>query len=80
MSARLEALARLAAASVVLAGIVIGSAIGASVDSGKSVFRTDLSDIALVLYVSTAVSAVLLVVVLLWRLIRPAGRRRKTRP
>jgi ubiquinone biosynthesis protein len=77
-AARLETLARLLAASIVLAGIVIGSAIAASFDNGKSAFRTDLSDAALVLYLSTAAIAVLLVIVLLWRLIRPPGRRRKT--
>jgi ubiquinone biosynthesis protein len=70
LAARLEALARLVAASVVLAGIVIGSAIAASIGNG--------SDAALVLYLGASAIAVLFVVALLWRLVRPAGRWRKT--
>jgi hypothetical protein len=76
-TARFEALARLGAVSIVVAGVVIGSAIAASIDTGTSVFRTSLSDVALVLFLGTTVIAVLLVVTLLWRLIRPDRRSRQ---
>jgi ubiquinone biosynthesis protein len=68
---RLEALLRVVAVSIVVAGVVIGSAIAASVDTGKSVFRADLSDVALVLYLCGTAVAALLIVVLVWRLIHP---------
>ena len=77
---RLETLARLIAVAIVLAGVVIGSAIAASIQTEKSVFRTNLSDAALVLYLVSTAIAVLLVAALLWRLVRPDRRshRRET--
>ncbi len=74
---RFEALSRVIAVSIVLTGVVISSAIAASIDTGKSVFRSDLTDVALVLYLGASAVAVLLVVVVLWRLLRPE---RRTRP
>jgi len=77
---RLEALARLVAVAIVLAGTVIGAAIASTIQTGKSVFRTDLSDVALVLYLVATALAVLLLVALLWRLVRPdRGSRRHGR-
>jgi ubiquinone biosynthesis protein len=72
-----EVLTRLVAASIVVAGIVIGSAIAASIDTGKSVFRTSLSDVALVLFLGATAVAALLLAALLWRLIRPERRTRR---
>jgi ubiquinone biosynthesis protein len=77
---RLEALARLVVVAIVLTGTVIGAAIASTIQTGKSVFRTDLSDVALVLYLVATAVAVLLLVALLWRLIRPdRGSRRHGR-
>ena len=76
-AARFEALARVVAVSIVVAGMVIGSAIAASIDTGKSVFRADLTDVALVLYLGATAVAVLLLVALLWPLIRPDRRSRQ---
>jgi hypothetical protein len=47
---RLDTLARLIAVAIVLAGVGIGSAIAASIQTEKSAFRTDLSDAAFILY------------------------------
>ena len=66
-SVHLESLARLIAAATLLTGLLIGSAIAATTGGG---------DAALVVFVATAVVAAGLVVVLLWRLLRPEGRRR----
>jgi hypothetical protein len=74
LTGRFETLARLIAVVIVLAGMVIGSAIAASIQTEKSVFRTNLSDAALVLYLVSTAIAVLLVAALLWRLVRPARR------
>ena len=71
ISARLESLARLIAAAILLTGLLIGSAIAATTGAGKSVFRTNVSDAALVVYVAATAVAATLVVVLLWRLVRP---------
>ena len=67
LSVHLESLARLIAAATLLTGLLIGSAIAATTGGG---------DAALVVFVATAVVAAGLVVVLLWRLLRPEGRRR----
>ena len=45
-STRFDSLARLIAATVLLTGLIIGSAIAATTGAGKSVFRTDVSDAA----------------------------------
>jgi predicted unusual protein kinase regulating ubiquinone biosynthesis (AarF/ABC1/UbiB family) len=74
-SMRFESVTRLIAATILLTGLLIGSAIAATTGAGKSVFRTDVSDAALVVYVAAAVGAVVLVVVPLWRLFRAEGRR-----
>jgi ubiquinone biosynthesis protein len=78
-AARLEPLPRLIAVSIVLVGLLIGSAVAAGIDSGTSGFRGDLADAALVVFVVATVLAAVLVVALLWRLVRPkrrGGRRR----
>jgi hypothetical protein len=58
-----------------LAGLLIGSALAAGLDTGASVFRRDLSDIALALFVAAAAVALVLCVALLRRLVRPERRR-----
>ena len=72
---RLDSLARLIAAAILLTGLLIGSAIAATTGAGRSFLRTDVSDAALVVYVAAAALAGALVVVLLWRLFRAEGRR-----
>jgi ubiquinone biosynthesis protein len=77
--ARVESIPRLIAAAIVLTAIVIGSALAAAIDTGTSDFRSSISDVALVVYVASTAVAILLVVALLWRLVRPEGRRRRRR-
>jgi hypothetical protein len=74
-SMRFESVTRLIAATILLTGLLVGSAIAATTGAGKSVFRTDVSDAALVVYVAAAVVAVVLILMLLWRLFRAEGRR-----
>jgi ubiquinone biosynthesis protein len=74
---RFESIPRLIAVAIVITGVVIGSAIAAAVDTGQSSFRTDLSNVALVVFVVATAIAAALAVALLWRLIRPEGRRRR---
>jgi ubiquinone biosynthesis protein len=74
---RFESVPRLLAVAIVLSGVLIGSAIAASVDTGASDFRANLSDAALVIYIAATAIAVVLVATLLWRLVRPTGRRRR---
>jgi ubiquinone biosynthesis protein len=76
---RFASLSRLIAASMVIAGLMVGSAVAAGIDGGSSGFRTNLADVALVVYVASTVVAVVLVTALLWRLIRPEGRGRQGR-
>jgi ubiquinone biosynthesis protein len=76
---RFEAVPRLLAVSVVITGLLIGSALAATIATGESAFRTNLADVALAVYVATTVLAVVLVAALLWRLIRPEERRRRRR-
>jgi len=74
---RLEPIPRLIAVAIVLSGIVIGSALAAALGTGAGGFHASVADIALVVYlVATAIAAVL-VAALLWRLVRPEGRRRR---
>jgi ubiquinone biosynthesis protein len=73
-SRRLESVARLIAAAILLTGLLIGSAIAATTDAGES-FRTHVGDAALAVYVAATAVAAALVVVLLWRLVRAEGRR-----
>ena len=75
LSGRLESLAQLVAAAILLTGLLIGSAIAATTGAGKSVFRSDVGDAALAVYVAAAAVAVTSVAVLLWRLVRAEGRR-----
>ena len=70
LSVHLESLARLIAAAILLTGLLIGSAIAATTGGG---------DFALVVFVAATVVAAALVVVLLWRLVRPQGRRNARR-
>jgi membrane protease YdiL (CAAX protease family) len=58
--------------------MLLGSAIAGAIDTGNSGFRIDVSRIALVLYLVSMALAVALVAVLLWRLVRPEGRRRRS--
>jgi hypothetical protein len=74
---RLESVPRLIAVAIVLAGLLIGSAVAASIGTGGDAFRTDLRNVALVLFVIAMVIATAFVVTLLWRLIRPNPRRRQ---
>jgi len=71
---RFDAISRLVAVAIVITGMVVGSAIAAG-SSSESL--SGLSDAALVLYTVSMAVAVVLVVVLLWRLLRPKGRRRQ---
>jgi hypothetical protein len=74
---RFESVSRLTAVAIVIAGVLIGSAVAATVDTGDSSFRTNLTDTALLIYfVATAIASVL-VVLLLWRLVRPERRGRR---
>jgi ubiquinone biosynthesis protein len=74
---RVASLSRLIAATMVIAGLMIGSAIAAGIDGGSSGFRANLADVALVVYVASMAVGVVLVAALLWRLIRPEGRGRR---
>ncbi len=74
-STRLETFAQLVAAALLLTGLLIGSAIAATIDRGTTVFRTDVSDAALVVCVAATAVAAAFVAVLLWRLVRANGRR-----
>lgn len=77
--ARSAAVPRLVAAAVLLAGIAVASALAAGIDTTASDFRRNVADVAVVVYLGAAAVAVVLVGVLLWRLIRPDGRRRRRR-
>jgi ubiquinone biosynthesis protein len=68
---RMEPLPRLLAASTLLAGLVIGTALAAAIDTGGSDFRKNVADIALVLFLVVTAVALVLVGALLWRLLRP---------
>jgi ubiquinone biosynthesis protein len=74
-SGRLESVALRIVAAILLTGLLIGSGIAATTDAGKSVFRTDVSDVALVVHLVATAVAVVAVVVILWRLVRGEGRR-----
>jgi ubiquinone biosynthesis protein len=69
-AARLESLPRLLAVSIVIVGLLIGSAVAAGIDTGAGGLRGALSDAALVVFAVTTVLAVVLVAALLWRLFR----------
>jgi ubiquinone biosynthesis protein len=73
-TARLESGGRLLAVAIVLTGMLIASAIAASIEPGGSGFRADVSDAALVLLLAVTALAILLLVPLLWRLARPHPR------
>ncbi len=79
-ASHLESIPRLLAASIVMTGLLIGSALAAGLDTGNSGFRTDVADVALVVFVAATAVAVVLVAALLWRLIRPDRRRRRRSP
>jgi hypothetical protein len=66
-----ESIRRLIAASIVLTGLLIGSALAASLDTQVSVFRRDVADIAGALFLASAALAIALAAPLLWRLVRP---------
>jgi len=72
-----ESVARLLAASIVIVGLLVGSALAAGLDTGEGAFRRDLADVALGVYVVSAIVAVALAAALLWRLLRPERRSRR---
>jgi ubiquinone biosynthesis protein len=78
-ASRLQAVPRLISASIAMAGLMIGSAIAAGLDTGKSGFRSVLADAAFVVFACSTVAAVTLVAVLVWRLLRPGARHRRAR-
>jgi ubiquinone biosynthesis protein len=75
---RLEPVPRLFAAAIVLAGLLIGSALAAGIDTGASDFRSNLADVALVVWIVATAVALVLAAALLWRLLRPERRHRRT--
>jgi ubiquinone biosynthesis protein len=78
-SARFGSVPRLIAAAIVISGVLIGSALAATTNTGHSSFRTNLADVALVVYVVATAIASVVAVALLWRLLRPEGRRGRRR-
>jgi ubiquinone biosynthesis protein len=74
-STRFESFPRLIAVALVLTGVLIGSALAAAIETGTSDFRSNVADVAVVLYLVATAVAVLLLVALLWQLMRPQGRR-----
>jgi hypothetical protein len=78
-SARFGSVPRLIAAAIVISGVLIGSALAATTNTGQSSFRTNLADVALVVYVVATAIASVVAVALLWRLLRPEGRRGRRR-
>ena len=72
-------LPRLIAVSVVITGLLIGSALAAGIISSKGVFRTDIVDTALVVFVVSMALALVLVAALTWRLVRENGRANRRR-
>lgn len=71
---RVESVPRLISVAIVLAGLLIGSAVAASITTGGDALRADLRNVALVLFVIAMAIATLFVIALLWRLIRPNRR------
>jgi peptidoglycan/LPS O-acetylase OafA/YrhL len=59
--------------------VLIGSALAAAIETGTSDFRSNVADVAVVLYLVATAVAVLLLAALLWRLMRPQGRRDRRR-
>jgi ubiquinone biosynthesis protein len=80
MEARLEPIPRLLGAAIVLTGILIASALAAGVNASSGGFRSTVTDIALVVYLAGTAVAAVLAVTLLWRLVRPGGRRARRPP
>jgi hypothetical protein len=74
---RFDRISRLVAVAIVITGMTIGSALAASIASREDGALGTLSDMALVLYTASMAVAVVLVVVLLVKLVRPEGRRRR---
>ena len=72
---RVEAAPRLLALAVVLAGVLIGAPLAAGIDTAHSGFRLTVVHAALVLYLVATAMAFALIAALLWRLLRPGGRR-----
>jgi ubiquinone biosynthesis protein len=72
---QLESIPRLLAVAIVLAGLVVGSALAAGIETADGAFRSDVAEIALVVYLAATALAAVLAVALLWRLLRPEGRR-----
>jgi ubiquinone biosynthesis protein len=75
---RFDSIARLLAVAIVLTGMTIGSALAAAIGTNDDEnLLSALTDAALVLYVVSVGLGVVLVLVLLWRIARPEGRRRR---
>jgi ubiquinone biosynthesis protein len=67
---RFEAVPRLIALAIVLGGVLIGSALAAGIAPTTS-FRSNVADVALVIFLVATAFALVLSGVLLWRLVRP---------
>jgi ubiquinone biosynthesis protein len=76
-ASRPEQTTRLLAVAVVLTGMLIGSGLIAALDTGKSSFRIDVRNTALVLFALAMAMAIAFVTPLLWRLLRPHGHQRR---
>ncbi len=74
---RFDRISRLVAVAIVITGMTIGSALAASVSDTQDGALGTLSDVALWLYTGSMALAVVLVVVLLLKLVRPEGRKRR---
>jgi ubiquinone biosynthesis protein len=74
---RFDRISRLVAVAIVITGMTIGSALAASVSDVQDGALGTLSDVALWLYTGSMAIAVVLVVVLLAKLVRPDGRKRR---
>jgi ubiquinone biosynthesis protein len=75
---RLESVPRLVGVAVVLAGLLVSSALAAAVSTNGSAFRTNVADAALALYLVVTAIAIVLVATLLWRLVRPRSADRRS--
>ena len=74
---QLSGIARLVTVAIVVVGLTIGSAIAAGVATEEGSALASLADTALVLYAFSSIAAAVLIVTLLYRLVRPEGRRRR---
>ena len=69
----LGTIVRLTTAGILLAGLVIGSAIAASVGEASDI--EGVTRVAEVIFVGAGIFAVIVVIVLTWRILRPPDQR-----